>query len=197
MTRLTNQIRDAIIAAALAKAGITARQEKLSADRDAFAYACRERSLGGPEGIAELERLLARQKSLDKDFRKLLGDKAPSLYCSRSTRMYVNLAGKNLRLSLPRAEHYHEPFVVQAGDPLDLEFTRMENEEQEIGEAWDKVHGAVRAVVYKAGTIKSLLEMWPEARELIPSTLPEARPQVPAVQVADLNKMVGLPSEAA
>lgn len=197
MTRLTNQIRDAIIDAALAKAGITARKRQLAEDRTAFAYACRERSLGGPEGVTKLKLLEQRRKDLEKDYRALLNHRAPSFFGSRTNKMSVNLAGKNLRVTFSECEHFREPFAVEAGDPLDLEFTRMENEEAEIGKQWDEVHGAVKAVVYKVGTVKRLLDIWPEAKELIPETLPEAKPQLPAVQVADLNKLVGLPSDDA
>jgi len=196
MTRLTNAFREQIIEVAMAKAGVTARKEKLAEDRTAFAYACRERSVGGQKGLAKLIELMEKRKFVYDELKKLLGYRAPSRYDGSSTRMEVNLAGKNVRVDFPRAEYYNSPFAVVAGDPLDVEFTRMENEEAEIGKLFDEVHGAVKAVVYKAGTVKSLLAMWPEVKELLPAPSQPAA-SLPMVQVADLNKLVGLPSDNA
>lgn len=196
MTRLTNAFRDQIIAAALAKAGVTARKEKLAQDRTAFAYACRERSLGGPEGIAKLADLMERRLAIYRDLQELLGTRAPGRYSNGASRMHANIAGRNLRLEFDKCEYYCEPFAVVAGDPLDVEFTRMENEEAEIGKLFDEIHGAVKAVVYKAGTLKSLLAMWPEVKELLPAPSQPAA-ALPMVQVEDLNRLVGLPTEQA
>lgn len=64
-----------------------------------------------------------------------------------------------------------------------------------LDEQYASVRTAVRAAVNKPTTIKALLAAWPEAKELLPEQLAEAKTQLPAVQVADLNALVGLPSE--
>ncbi|MFT7963069.1 Nmad5 family putative nucleotide modification protein, partial [Salmonella enterica] len=46
-------------------------------------------------------------------------------------------------------------------------------------------------------TVKRLIEVWPESKELLPKEADKASTALPALRVEDLNKMIGLPSEAA
>ncbi|EIE5223078.1 hypothetical protein R5C11_005192, partial [Escherichia coli] len=39
--------------------------------------------------------------------------------------------------------------------------------------------------------------VWPESKELLPKEADKASTALPALRVEDLNKMIGLPSEAA
>lgn len=55
----------------------------------------------------------------------------------------------------------------------------------------------VRAVLNATGTVKKLLDAWPESRELIPDDVlnPPKKPMLPAIQTGELNKRIGLPTK--
>lgn len=89
--------------------------------------------------------------------------------------------------------------IEKAGLPAERDALKaakytLDNVEADINKRESDLAHQVRAVVGSCTTVKKLLEIWPESKELIPTTLEEARPQLPAIQVAELNKLVGLPS---
>ncbi|WP_244568211.1 Nmad5 family putative nucleotide modification protein, partial [Escherichia coli] len=45
--------------------------------------------------------------------------------------------------------------------------------------------------------IRGFIRVWPESKELLPKEADKASTALPALRVEDLNKMIGLPSEAA
>ncbi|ELV4980379.1 hypothetical protein SHB81_000001, partial [Escherichia coli] len=55
----------------------------------------------------------------------------------------------------------------------------------------------VWAALNSVTTVKRLIEVWPESKELLPKEADKASTALPALRVEDLNKMIGLPSEAA
>ncbi|WP_242452188.1 Nmad5 family putative nucleotide modification protein, partial [Providencia rettgeri] len=46
-------------------------------------------------------------------------------------------------------------------------------------------------------TVKRLLTIWPEAKELLPKDVEKASVQLPALKVEKLNEIIGLPTEKA
>ncbi|MFA2284800.1 Nmad5 family putative nucleotide modification protein, partial [Escherichia coli] len=61
-----------------------------------------------------------------------------------------------------------------------------------------RITGAVQwAALNSVTTVKRLIEVWPESKELLPKEADKASTALPALRVEDLNKMIGLPSEAA
>ncbi|MFN0682916.1 Nmad5 family putative nucleotide modification protein, partial [Escherichia coli] len=61
----------------------------------------------------------------------------------------------------------------------------------------DQTVQAVRLPLNSVTTVKRLIEVWPESKELLPKEADKASTALPALRVEDLNKMIGLPSEAA
>ncbi|MFH0362018.1 Nmad5 family putative nucleotide modification protein, partial [Escherichia coli] len=59
------------------------------------------------------------------------------------------------------------------------------------------IESNVWAALNSVTTVKRLIEVWPESKELLPKEADKASTALPALRVEDLNKMIGLPSEAA
>ncbi|WP_409975834.1 Nmad5 family putative nucleotide modification protein [Escherichia coli] len=59
------------------------------------------------------------------------------------------------------------------------------------------IESNVWAALNSVTTVKRLIEVWPESKELLPKEADKASAALPALRVEDLNKMIGLPSEAA
>lgn len=77
------------------------------------------------------------------------------------------------------------------------EYTQLENELAEISDAARAIAGETKALLesYQGRNVGSLLEQWPEAREILPKAMFVSDPHLPAVM--DLNSKIGLPSEKA
>lgn len=192
MTRLNSHLRDQIVSAALDKSGNTERQAATRARREAWAEAVRVAALGsmGPK----LEALVKRVEKLEKE----IPVEYQSGYSVVKTRGYLtlNCAGLTVRVNeWEGSKVAPSTHTLLADDPLVQEFHDICAEETANDAQRDKVKSSVRAAVNSVTTVAKLLKIWPEAKELLPPYVEESKDRLPAVQVADLNALVGLPSE--
>lgn len=194
MTRITNAIKDAIVKNALAKSGATARIKAVEEKRFEWAERARIETLGGPEKAAEYA-------AINKKSRKAYdalpqGLRVAANIVERRGSFYLNLAGLSLTVKLRGyAEASRNREVIHADNPLCQQFHDIEAEEKSAVEQGTTVEIQVRATLDKFGTVKRLVEAWPEAQELLPPTTVSPKSNLPAIKVADLNKLVGLPSD--
>lgn len=201
--KLTNQIRDAIIAKAISKAGINDRQEALRLRRAAWAENVRVAALGGVEVVEEMTRTLSKIESLIAKLPK--GSRAGGSLVRHDYEICnLNVAGLRVRAQFNGAEgtcSEHDrvvkiapsSYTLLADDPLTAEFHAICEEQQVLDKQRSDLTANVSAAVRSVTTIKKLLEVWPEAAELIPEAVAPAK-QLPALQREDLNAMIGLPS---
>ena len=197
MTRLTNNLRDKIVANAMAKTPLAAEKATLQQDKYTLAEAFRIASLGGPEEAARLQRVNAKlEKEIAAIPDALRNTFMPMRHDYEMERM--NLGG--LRVSLLYAAGTADRRICPTGavfegdHPLVLQFHELTNREAAIEKRSSDLRIQVNAVLDSCTTVKKLLDVWPEAKELLPTYVEEARPQLPAVQTAELNALIGLPT---
>ena len=191
MTRLNTTLRDQIVTAAQEKSGNKARREATAERRKAWAEKVRISALGAD--AEKLEKLSLKFEKLEQE----IPERFRSGYSLFSTRGSLNLncAGLTVRVSewegckVSPGSH-----TLLAEDPLVQEFHDICAEEKANTESWETVKTNVKAAVYSVTTVAKLLKIWPEAKELLPAYVEESKVQLPALQVADLNALVGLPS---
>ena len=201
--RLTNSIREQIINAAERKAGFPERAEAIRQRRAAWAEAVRIDSLGGPEAAEAVEKL---QDELNEIYQRVpqnLRKDKPGM--RRDYEMYqLNVAG--LRFNAQFSGHVSDfcnervhriapsGHVLLADSPLTAEFHALHELQAQYDSDCETLRNSVRAAVGSVTTTDKLLKVWPEAAELLPAEVaPKA--QLPAIQVADLNAMIGLPTD--
>jgi len=203
MTRINADIRDSIVANAIEKSGITAEFERLKKRRADWAEAVRVESLGGQEARAKINKAYA---LAEKHYAKIPDNiKSHGSLLRTDYDIYVNVAGASICAQfsgeltdvsknrvMKVAPHRH---TLKADNPLVDEFHAIEKLAGELKEKRETIRANVDATVRKFTTIKKLLEAWPEAKELLPSDIGTAKAQLPAVQAADLNNMIGLPTD--
>lgn len=198
--RLNNYIRDKIVENALVKAGLIEEQNKLAAERREWSEKVRLHMNGiTDEGVIRLEKEAA---AILERLPKQLRRSEEVRLVSRNDWDIVNLGGMRVtiyfeddqgnRVSKIRAS---SDVPIAASHPLTKQFHKLEERERELKEKIAGLKGQVRAAVNSVTTVKKLLEVWPEALELIPAKAAPAANNLPAVVVADLNSMIGLPSE--
>lgn len=194
MTRMTNYLRDEIVKNALAKTPLDAEDAELARDRHALAEDFRIAALGGAEEAARLENAAAK---IEKALSELPSSLVNSDYPVRRSEMAyrANLGGLRVNLAFPDARLCPSGLTFAGDHPLVCRFHELLNRETELGKRRNDLKTQVRAVLNSCTTVKKLLDVWPEAKGLLPQQLEEARPQLPAVQTADLNAALGLPPE--
>lgn len=200
-TRLNTHLRTRIIENALTKAGIDTAQTAVDTDFNVWAEDLRVFLNGAPDAV-----LIAAEKKALKAAKEIpahmLGIE-PTLL-RRNDYLNVNLAGANLQPNLYAANGERENRIVPRGrlavladNPLVQRFYDIEARKKEIADKRTTLRAQVRAAIASVTTVASLLKAWPEAKELLPANLEEAKAQLPALAVTDLNAMIGLPTEQA
>lgn len=192
MTRLTRSIREQILANAQTKSGNRGAREATTQKRRDWAEAIRIASIG--DRAVALEAIAAKVEKLrsqvPEDF------KGSGTVVKLRGHINVNLAGITLWVNEWDGEKVApHSAVFTADNPLVQQFHDICAEEKANTERWEQVKASVNAATGAVTTVKALLKAWPECKELLPENLEEAKAQLPAIQVSDLNALVGLPTE--
>lgn len=194
MTRLTKHIREQILANAQTKSGNRARRDATIQKRKDWDEAVRL------DALKEHAELLTR---LDLKVEKIRAQVPDAFRSSgspilRRGQIRVNCAGMVLYANGWEGEKVAPAnHTITADNPLAQKFHDIAAEEQANTEQWERVKASVNAATGAVTTVKALLKAWPECKELLPETVEESKSQLPAIQVADLNALVGLPTDAA
>ena len=199
--RLTNHIKDTIIANAIKKAGITAEHESIRQRRADWAEAVRVKACGGEDGV---KALVAAEKAIEAALATLPASlRSDRSVLRRDDDISVNVAGLSYRAKFNgfgdwggECVYKNTPSSVTllADDPLVAQFHEIENDQRELNDKRTNIIANLRAVLDKVTTDKALVKQWPEAVELLPSSSEAVKATLPAIPVEDLNKMIGLPT---
>lgn len=205
--RLTNDARDKIIAAAMEKSGFPKRLEEARANVEKIKMECLIAAFGG---LKQYRRLVDRFNTIEEKI-KALKDEGILVRSSRDYSTWnadkMNLAGmtvsypKHSVLSMPefeglrfiRKSNNDKPTLL-ADNPLVQKFLDAEKVVEELDSSAKSIKANVKAVVYSVNSTKRLVEVWPEASELIPSEIEVVRAAVPAIDFNNLNASIGIPS---
>lgn len=195
MTRLTNDIRNSIVMDLL-RHRFKDRIEALYADRAALAQAIYEEAFSAehrkkmaalPEGwLAEVSSINAR-----------LGAEYCSYDFSGSLYGDINTIVSNTKKEVRRFPYSRRNDCVVSFDAthkLAAESDRVNSERKSLSDDIEKAKRAAEAAVNAVSTVKRLVEVWPEVAPFAAEYNTE-KPQLPAVQTAQLNTMLGLPVE--
>lgn len=197
--RLTNQIKQQIIDAAIAKAGIPAEEKALRLRRAAWAEAVRVDALGS-ELAGKIEEVTMLVRETLAAIPEALRSGGVGIVHRKE--MYVNVAGvtayayfngqtggRGDAVSKP-AIHSH---TLLADNPLVDAFYALDHARVDLGKKRDSIEASVTSALANIHTDTRLLKVWPEAAELLPTEVKKVN--LPALPTADLNALIGLPSE--
>ena len=207
MSRLNKAIREAIIDNAINASGATARHDANVIRRAKLADDVRLFSIGGVEVEKKLDAEFAKvKKQLDKlDNNHFQYADYVSPRCDYD--IDVNFSGRAIRLFFNGQEtasidfkfvrkNYvgHQIITITSDNPLNDEFDAVNKEQRIIDDLRVQVKSEVTAMVNSVTTVKKLLELWPESKDLLPK---DEKVQSTAIvaDVQKLNTMIGLPKE--
>lgn len=83
--------------------------------------------------------------------------------------------------------------TLNAGDPMVEQLYSIDNDAKQLKSEIEQLTASLWAVLNSATTDKRLIEIWPEAVAFIPAAEKANTPQLPALPIAELNKLIGLP----
>lgn len=192
--KLSKKIKEAILQAALKKAGIPDREAAIRSRYADWAEAVRVRYVT-PEVMSAISHVKEIVEALPKCLQA-------SLSIAKGFEIYrVNVAGQT------RSQHYGEydfkgrsvnrispvGITLLADDPLTEQLYAIDHDDAALKSEREQLTVSLWAVLDSVTTDKRLVEVWPEAVAFIPTAERAASPQLPALPIADLNRMIGLP----
>lgn len=207
MTRLNKTIREGIIKNAIDASGVTSRQDAVVIRRAKLADDVRLFAIGGVEVEKKLDAEFAKIKKqldgLSSNYFQYMDYVQPR----KGYDIDVNFSGRAIRLFFNGQEtssrefkfvrkNYiaHERVVIKSDNPLNDEFDSINKEQSIIDDLRVQVKSEVTAMINSVATVKKLLEIWPEAKDLLPED-EKVQSTALVADVQKLNTMIGLPKE--
>lgn len=194
-TRLNAYLREKIIENALAKSGLPTELEAINNAIKQWGEEVRLKTNGITD--TEIDNILAQTRRTYRQLPEQLQYNPPLELIRKAYFMYVSLAGQRIMVHFAANRYTVSGATahLRAGDPLIDRYHSLNDKRKEVESKIQTLRATVNGVVNKVSTTKRLLDMWPEAKELLPENLEEAKVNVPALVVADLNAMIGLTSQ--
>ncbi|WP_273827471.1 Nmad5 family putative nucleotide modification protein [Providencia rettgeri] len=205
MTRLTNSLKEVITQNALEKSGVIQQQKELDLEYNKLALDVRIEALGGESKAKEMDDLYSKAKEITEKLREQV-DESIGICYALGYRLYASFGGMRLWLKYGRKENNDKIYLLTPCDSkllfaadhhLSLKFTELEDKKRNINNKVSEVKANVTAALNSVTTVKRLLTIWPEAKELLPKDVEKASVQLPALKVEKLNEIIGLPTEKA
>lgn len=219
MSRLNKTIREKIIDNAVTASTIPASRKALIPRVKALAEKARIDILGGLEVAQELDKYAAKVKAIPlgpikqewtKDFKFTKRD------CVRlvvgSYKMRVGLNGELYNFDRNRVNDLEgHSYLLYAGEDIYLNFPAGNDAsyhpESELGAELLEIIDAVKSlktneevlrarvsdVVHSVGSVKKLLEVWPNAKDLLPPSEAKVFHAPAVIDAKSLDQLIGLP----
>lgn len=196
MTRLNSYIRAEIVKNALAKAGHATGREAYRQRREDWIEAVRLHGL--QIDCLALSVIEAKIEKLRLQIPEHIRGEGTILL--ERNRFRINAGGERELLYFPEVDGKDtrvtaSEVTLPFGHALLVEREALKAEDARLDELKARIEGPVKAAVGAVTTVKALLNAWPEAKELLPGNLDEAKPRLPALRPEALNALIGLPSE--
>jgi len=199
--RLTKDVKTAILNAALKKAGIPEKKAAIRARYADWAEEVRQLHVT-PEQIEminkarEASNLVARNLK-NQSFRPQegIGIENANIAGQRRT---VYFCGALTREERERSRGYviapeSGGVTLGADNPLTEKLYAIDHDAKALKDETEQLTVSLWAVLNSVNTDKRLIEVWPEAATFIPVAERAAHQQLPALPIADLNRLIGLP----
>lgn len=192
MTRLTKALREKIEAAALIKSGIVERRHRLQEDNLNWAEDVRVFGLGGKKVAQRVDEIEAQMIELAKG----IPSQAEAFY-HLGRRHYTRFVygGSATWANYKEAAVGVHTVSVDGTHPLAERLMKLEADSEKLQEEQSSLVRNLRATLGRFTTVKALIAGWPEAAELLPEDYGKSECTAIAVPVAQLNAVIGLPSE--
>lgn len=162
-----------------------------------FAFEARKKELQNEEN----ELGLACYRSLFPIKTRKAAEAMPENWLRSDSCLRFSIRGMNVVLNLtnpvpvPHSFNCHRLGEV-SDDTLFDRFQALEGAREDFKRAKTEAFNSVGALLYRAGTLKSLKESWPEGERFYAHLTPRESASLPAIQIEVINSMLGLAKAA-
>lgn len=212
MTRLNQTKRKQIVQNALKKAGVLSRKAALKERKAKLAEDIYYYALGGKDRYEQINALFVETREKYSVPTELEPFVTSNVYLKpkQDYEIYAAFGGRQMNLQFNgedephRPNQVYRPFWSSMGSnrqlfavdhKFSLEFDAIEKEHKTIADIEEATTAQVSAVVNSVNTYKQLLNVWPEASELLPAEEKVSTGTGLQVNVESLNTLLNLPSE--
>lgn len=146
-----------------------------------------------------LEVAISNLKMLEEEVNPHIG-----AYNAGSNSLRPAFGGQRVRLRYGKDNNGEDIYLLTPDDnkclfsadhELSKRFEKLTQKESNIKKKEAEIDANVHAALSSVTTIKRLIEIWPESKELIPTDISKSTSTLPALQVEDLNKLISLPTD--
>ena len=203
MARLTLNLKEKIVLNALAKAGITAAKAEAITRRADLAESVRVSGMGGASQEKYVSDMAANIAEMQEEVKKIVS--VISFDMRQDYDVEAAFNGRQIDLHFNGMTCYNDStkrvykspvppgrVLFNAEHPLAEEFDAILDLELDTKTREETIRLTVLGTINQFTTIAKLIEAWPESEELLPKE--EHQIGLPALQVADLNALIKLPS---
>ncbi|MCT8349820.1 hypothetical protein LGZ99_22110 [Photorhabdus temperata] len=199
--KLTKDLKKEIVNNALSLAGIEEGFKQIELDKCQLAKDIRVTALGGEDKVKYWDELYENILDQIKEFNRNI-DRHIDIIGAESEEILVGFGGRQMWLAYGRDENENRIRLItpardhclfNAEHELSVRFTKIEEKLSELNNKKDEIKNNVYAILNSVTTTKKLVEVWPEAKDLIPSEEVRIINTSLSVKVEDLNKMIGIP----
>ncbi|WP_445494432.1 Nmad5 family putative nucleotide modification protein [Photorhabdus sp. SF281] len=199
--KLTKDLKKEIVNNALSLAGISESYVQLGQEKYQLAKDVRIAALGGEEKSKHYNLIYDKALEAIKEFQVNIDS---DIHIYKATDYGICAAfgglqserlpygkdelGKDIKLITPERKHCRFP----ADNELSVRFTKIEKKVSELNNKKEEIKNNVYAILNSVTTTKRLIEVWQEAKDLIPSEEIRSINTSLSVKVEDLNKMIGI-----
>ncbi len=189
--RLTTSVKDQIIQNAVCKSGLAEKKELISVEITSVAVKINDHNVSKHITKSELDRLIKMEKELTDLTPDYLIE---SRVINKENYVRFHMAGERRCLSLPSFSITSATyFDLPVDHKLAIKLVSLERGITKVKGEINDLKVAVRQTLNSVTTVNKLIKVWPESKELIPDSLDSPSTQL-TVPVANLNKLIGLPS---
>lgn len=199
--KLNKTIRTAIVEAALKKAGIPEKTDAIRKRYAAWAEAVRLLYVT-PEQLELIEKAREASKLVNPvltygSFRPQTNDAIEFANIGGQRRNVYFCGGLGYESRDRSRESIISPasgaITLEAEHPLTQQLFDIDHDSEALKQETEQLKLSLWAVLNSVSTDTKLVEVWPEAVAFIPAAEKASTPQLPALPIASLNKLIGLP----
>ena len=213
MTRLTTALRETILEAAMDAAPFKSRQLKLEASNITLVDELYIHLLGGQPNLDKLNEFAEAYEKIKKE--PLISsaiDQHSGIYKNHQLHFLINGQRHALHFSgfigSDGSKLKQPKWISKLAPPSRLSCVELNLKEISLikrvslaNKAWGKLIDDRKHLTRQVGvllasvnTVKQLISVWPESKELIPKD-EKPKAALPMVQIRDLNTLIGLPTD--
>lgn len=199
--RLSKQVKEAIFNAALKKSGIPEKKAAIRSRYAEWAEAVRVRYVT-PEQMNLIDSAINASKAVnpalvDYSFhpKKMKAIESANVAGQRRTVWFCGATHGEHRdkTQSGKIAPYSNQVTLTADDPLVSQLYSIDHDSAALQQEIQQLSCSLCSVLNSVNTDKRLIEIWPEAVAFISVAEKANTTQLPALPIAELNKLIGLP----